>query len=84
MSLLGSLAPLAAASQDSYGFSNSDTAVLLLVVVIAALLYIVPSVIAFARHARDKWGILWLNLFLGWTIYGWFQALGMAIRSPRN
>jgi len=33
------------------------------------------------RHTHNSMGILLLNLFLGWTLIGWFVALLMAIFS---
>jgi hypothetical protein len=33
------------------------------------------------RHTHNAAGILLLNLFLGWTMIGWFVALVMAFSS---
>jgi hypothetical protein len=44
-------------------------------------LYFLPAIIAAARHTHNATGILLLNLFLGWTLVGWFVALLMAICS---
>jgi hypothetical protein len=44
-------------------------------------LYFLPAIIAAARHTHNSTGILLLNLFLGWTMVGWFVALLMAIFS---
>jgi hypothetical protein len=44
-------------------------------------LYFLPAIIAAARHTHNATGILLLNLFLGWTMIGWFVALLMAIFS---
>jgi Superinfection immunity protein len=44
-------------------------------------LYFLPAIIAAARHTHNSTGILLLNLFLGWTMIGWFVALLMAIFS---
>ena len=47
-------------------------------------LYFLPAIIAAARHTHNSTGILLLNIFLGWTVVGWFVALLMAIISmPR-
>jgi Superinfection immunity protein len=43
--------------------------------VIAGLLYFVPSLIAFLRHKRQAPAILALNVFLGWTFLGWVGSL---------
>ena len=44
-------------------------------------LYFLPTIIAAVRHTHNTAGILLLNLFLGWTVVGWFVALMMAIFS---
>jgi hypothetical protein len=44
-------------------------------------LYFLPAIIAGVRHTHNSTGILLLNLFLGWTMVGWFVALLMAIFS---
>jgi hypothetical protein len=45
------------------------------VLLIMALLYFVPSVIAFAANRRNVAGIVLVNLLLGWTFLGWVVAL---------
>ncbi len=44
---------------------------------IAALIviYAIPSIVALARRHRHMVKICLVNLFLGWTIYGWIVAL---------
>jgi hypothetical protein len=44
-------------------------------------LYFLPAIIAAVRHTHNSLGILFLNLFLGWTFIGWVVALMMAIFS---
>jgi Superinfection immunity protein len=53
--------------------------------------YFLPTIIAAVRHTHNTAGVLLLNLFLGWTLIGWFIALLVAIFStpayyvyPRN
>jgi hypothetical protein len=43
--------------------------------------YFLPTLIAALRHTHNSTGILLLNLFLGWTVVGWFAALLMSIFS---
>jgi hypothetical protein len=38
-------------------------------------LYFLPSIIALVRSKRDTLAIFLLNLFLGWSVIGWFVAL---------
>jgi hypothetical protein len=45
-------------------------------------LYFLPAIIAAARRTHNATGILLMNLFLGWTVVGWFVALLMAIYAP--
>ena len=48
------------------------------------LFYFLPAIIAAARHTHNSAAILLLNIFLGWTLIGWFIALVMALGSaPR-
>lgn len=44
-------------------------------------LYFLPAIIAAVRHTHNSVGILLLNIFLGWTVVGWFVALFMAMFS---
>jgi hypothetical protein len=41
---------------------------------ILALMYFLPTIIA-AHRGHSVAGILILNLFLGWTVIGWFALL---------
>jgi hypothetical protein len=45
------------------------------------LLYFLPAILG--RDKADATPILLVNLFLGWTIVGWFAALIWAISSDR-
>ncbi len=47
----------------------------------AIALYFVPAIIAAARQTHNATAILLLNIFLGWTVVGWFVALLLAICS---
>ena len=50
--------------------------------VIAALLYFVPTLVAGLRHHHRTTAIFLLNLFLGWTFVGWVGALFWACTNP--
>jgi len=58
----------------------------LTVVVILALavLYLLPSYVAFNRGSKDRWLILVINVFLGGSVIGWGVALYMALRAPKK
>lgn len=43
-------------------------------------LWMVPSMIAFSRKHPKRMEILLVDIFLTWTVLGWFFALGWALR----
>ena len=49
---------------------------LLLILIIP---YFAPAIVAFARGHQQKWAILALDFFLGWTMLGWVGALVWAL-----
>jgi hypothetical protein len=51
------------------------------VVLLGAVLYFLPSVIAFSRSIPDRGMVLVLNVFLGWTFLGWVVSLAKACGS---
>ena len=52
---------------------ESLAAILVLLFVIAV--YLIPTIIAFARGHASKWGIGVLNIVLGWSLVFWVVAL---------
>ena len=48
---------------------------------LSAIMYFLPTILA--RHKADFMGIFLLNLFLGWTVIGWFVALVWACSTER-
>lgn len=51
---------------------------------IAAALYCLPMLIAFARNVEYKWGRYVGNLLLGWTGIGWAYALYYAVFADKE
>jgi hypothetical protein len=48
-------------------------------------LYLLPSIVAGARHIPNVGAVIVVNFFLGWTLVGWVVALVIAVRSvPRR
>jgi hypothetical protein len=47
--------------------------------VIALAIYFIPTFIAFVRRKKQIVAILLINLFLGFTIFGWIGALIWAV-----
>ena len=45
---------------------------------IAVVAYIFPTALAFYRGCKSTLWIALVNVFLGWTIAGWFVAMGWA------
>ena len=46
---------------------------------VIALLYLTPTVVAFARGHRNRWAITALNVLTGWTFVGWVVSIVWAI-----
>lgn len=46
-----------------------------------ALVYMIPTIIAFLRYHHQIGPILVINLLLGWSFIGWVVALAMAVSS---
>ncbi len=40
-----------------------------------ALVYVLPSMLAWKRGSRRRWKITAINLLLGWTVIGWIVAM---------
>lgn len=52
----------------------------LVLIVLVAVLYFLPSLVAGRRHVPNQGSITVINVFLGWTLVGWVVALAMACR----
>jgi RsiW-degrading membrane proteinase PrsW (M82 family) len=50
----------------------------LLLFVIAVALYLLPTALAFYRNCKAALWIGVVNVFLGWTLFGWVVAMGWA------
>ena len=51
-------------------------------ILFAALFYLIPAFVAFARGHPHRYALFWLNLFLGWSGIVWFGVLIWAIAIP--
>jgi hypothetical protein len=64
------------------GFARHDADLMgpvnLLLFVLGALVYLLPTGLAMYRDCQATVWITLVNVFLGWTILGWFAALGWA------
>lgn len=45
----------------------------------ALMLYFYPSTCVIRCAKQDRASVIWLNLFFGWTGFGWFLALYRAL-----
>ena len=73
------LALTGAAGSDSS--SGSVAAGVLVLIVVSAGFYFLPSIVAGVRHVPNFGSVLVVNIFLGWTLIGWVVAMAMAARS---
>jgi hypothetical protein len=51
----------------------------IIVFIISLVLFLLPTIIAVARHHRNRLAIFLINLLLGWTGVGWLVALVWAL-----
>jgi hypothetical protein len=56
----------------------------LVMLLVMALLYILPSLIAWKRKHKSTGGIVALNILAGWTFIGWLIALVWSLSSARE
>jgi len=54
----------------------------IIVVILILIVYLLPSILG--SDKEDAGGILMLNIFLGWTIIGYFIALKRALANDNN
>ncbi len=48
---------------------GSTTSILMLMAI--ALIYMLPTIIAFGREHRRRQNVVLVNVILGWTLIGW-------------
>jgi type VI protein secretion system component VasK len=56
----------------------------LIVLAVLFFFYFFPSMIAHQRRAQRETWIILVNLFLGWTVIGWFCCLVWALSDDRE
>ena len=49
-----------------------------------AMIYFIPSMVAYYRDHQSLTGIILLNIFLGWTFLGWVGALIWSVSPKRQ
>ena len=50
-------------------------------ILVMALIYFLPTILAFTRDHNRKWLIFPLNMLLGWTFIGWIILLIWACKT---
>ncbi len=46
-----------------------------IILIISAVLYFIPFIIAIIRGIKNSMSVFFLNLFLGWTVIGFFVLI---------
>lgn len=54
----------------------------IIAILVGAVLYVLPAIIARSQRHHNEAAILALNLLLGWTLLGWAGALIWALTRP--
>ena len=49
-----------------------------------ALIYFIPTIVAFKRGHHNRWAIAALNFFLGSTGFGWIASLVWSLTVVKN
>jgi len=50
--------------------------------VVGVFVYFIPAFVAFSRQHPHRGPILLVNIFAGWTLFGWVAALIWSLASP--
>jgi hypothetical protein len=69
------------ADGDSSGGGVISAVAGTVMLILLAVGYFIPTIIAATRHVRNVGAVIVINLFLGWTVIGWVIALAMAFGS---
>jgi Superinfection immunity protein len=69
LALISSAGGRDAAPRNGDGMFDNTTAIIMLI--FAALIYMLPTLIAFGREHPRRQDIAVINILLGWTLIGW-------------
>lgn len=58
----------------------------IVMIIALVMLYLLPTMLAWARQSRRRWRITAINVLFGWTVIGWIVAmvLTFAYEPPTN
>lgn len=65
------------------GAALTDLAIALAFLAFVLAIYFIPTMVAMSREHHNRFAILVLNVFLGWTFIGWVIALVWALTEVR-
>lgn len=74
-------------ASDWYWIMNTPTgfvSVLVTFVLCMAILYAAPTILAWSNGCRRVWVVAMVNLFFGWTIFGWAALLVWSLVCGNN
>ena len=74
----------AAAAHAQAPQGSNDDMVVGIILLIAAVLYFIPTIVAFARHHPNRWIIGVINTVFGGTGLGWLGSLVWAFYRNEN
>ena len=57
---------------------------IMLLVPVSLAIYLLPIIIAAAKHKRDMLGVVLLNVLAGWSLVGWIISLVWAFSPDRD
>jgi hypothetical protein len=63
------------AMQDVLTQSRDGFSRITVMIVIGGAVYVLPTMLAWARGSSRRWRITLINLLLGWTLVGWIVAI---------
>ena len=63
------------------GAARGTSATWAWIVAVVTFGYMLPWAISASRGSRNSAATFMVNLFLGWTVIGWFVALAMAMKA---
>lgn len=83
-SVAATLAPAWGFAAENAGKKAGVAAPMILAFASIALVYFIPTIVAYKRGKVNKMSILLLNFFLGWSLIGWVVSLVWATAKDKQ
>ncbi|MGD6846370.1 superinfection immunity protein [Rossellomorea aquimaris] len=61
-----------------------EVIMVILPLILIGFIYFIPSYIASKKNKHNKILIYIINFFLGWSLFGWFAALFLALKKDHR